>query len=176
MDTHLTLQPIIHGAWEGHHLLLGWLNAQRHPPARCSAGGVIHHSIRHSAEGRVGDQQLVPLVKSLAGCAWEECFEIYEAHGSGASIPAIMPVQMLLQPLEMPMQPFIPLAGPVIEDHAGVIQRDQYLAAEVLVDLPVCDVRRIDGPHLSALTQRKMDAFPRLPSAGQDLPPAAGSP
>ena len=85
-----------------------------------------------------------------------------------------VPRQVLLEPLEMPVQPLPDLAGPVVVDHAGGVQRNQHLIAEGLVDLPVSDVRGIDGPHLAPFAQREMDTFLRFPSSLQDFPPPAG--
>ena len=55
----------------------------------------------------------------------------------------------------MKMQALALLAGAVVVDHAGAVERRQYLLGQHLVDLPVRDVRRVDDPKLSPLTQRE---------------------
>ena len=42
------------------------------------------------------------------------------------------------------------------------------------MDLPVGNVRCVNGPHLAPLTQRKVDALLGLPLSLQDLPTSAG--
>ena len=62
----------------------------------------------------------------------------------------------------------------MVIDHAGAVQGHQHLIAVGLVDLPVSDVRGVNGAHLATLPQGKVDAFHRLPLSVQDFPPPAG--
>ena len=66
------------------------------------------------------------------------------------------------------------MAGPVVVDHAGAVERRQHLPGENLVDLAVCDVRGVDDPKLSPLPQGKTDCFSRPPCSIQDFAPALG--
>lgn len=72
------------------------------------------------------------------------------------------------------MQALSLLAGPVVIDHAGAVERRQHLPGENLVDLSVRDVRCVDGPKLSPLPQGKADGFSRPPFPVQDPAPPLG--
>ena len=174
MDALLALQPVIHCAGQGYHLLLGRLHTQGHPTLRRGAGGVSDHRISQPAQVRISNQPLVPLVDAPARSVGKEAFQVYQPNSALPAPPAKVPVQLVLDAPEMPVQALVPLAGPVVIDHAGIIERHQDLVAERLMYLPVRDVGRVDGPHLAPLTQGKMGAFPGLPAALQHLPPASG--
>ena len=74
----------------------------------------------------------------------------------------------------MEVQALSLLAGSVVVDRAGAVERCQHLPGENLVDLAVRDVRGVDDPKLSPLPQRKTDRFSRPPFPIQNLAPALG--
>ena len=173
MDALLALQPVIHCAGQGYHLLLGRLHTQGHPTLRRGAGGVSDHRISQPAQVRISNQPLVPLVDAPARSVGKEAFQVYQPNSALPAPPAKVPVQLVFDAPKMPVQALAPLAGPVVVDHAGGVEGDQDLVAVCLMHLPVCDVRGVDGPHLTPLTQGKVGAFLGLPAALQHLPPAS---
>ena len=80
-------------------------------------------------------------------------------------------MKLILDTAKMPVQAFSYLAGPVIINHAGTIERNQDFVAKGLVYLPVSDMGRVNRPHFPTLAQSKMAAFFRLPFSVQHFPP-----
>lgn len=118
----------------------------------------------------------MPLVDRLVRGVGEKSLQVQEEHCPGPAEPSIVPPQLFRQAVIGPVQALLLLGGPVVVDHAGVIQRDQRLVAQDLVDLPVRDVRGVDGPHLAPFPQGEMTALHGLPRSLQDFTPAAGRP
>lgn len=113
----------------------------------------------------------MPLVNQPAWSVWEESFQVQKADSTRPAIPSVVPMQLFLNALEMPMKSFPALTGPVVVNHAGAIERNQDLVSVGLMDLSVRDVRRVNRAHFPALAEGKVDAFPGLPSFVQNLPP-----
>lgn len=93
----------------------------------------------------------VSLVDQVVGRIGKVTFQVNLEDSALPSVTAIMPGEVLLDPVEVPVQPLPDLAGSIVVYHAGGIERYKDLVAEGLVHLPVCDVRRINGPYLPAL-------------------------
>ena len=104
----------------------------------------------------------------------EELLQVQQHNSACPSITPEVPVQMVLEPIKLPVEALPLLAGTVVIDHAGAVQGHQHLIAVGLVDLPVSDVRGVNRAHLATLPQGKVDAFHRLPLSVQDFPPPAG--
>ena len=105
----------------------------------------------------------MPLVNQPAWSVWEESFQVQKTDSTRPAIPSVVPMQLFLNALEMPMKSFPALTGPVVVNHAGAIERNQDLVPMGLMNLPICDVRCVDRAHFSALTESKVDTFPGLP-------------
>ena len=121
VDPGLALYPVVHGAREGHHLLLGWLHAQRHPPPGGRAGGACDNCICQGQEARVEDELAVSVVKGGVGSIGEEALQVQEENGSLAAIPAEMPVKLLLQAAIRPMEPLVFLGSSIVVYHARAV-------------------------------------------------------
>lgn len=103
------------------------------------------------------------LVNQPARSVWEETFQVQKADSACPAMSLIMPGKMFFDAPEMPMKSFPALAGSVVINHAGAIERNQDLVPMGLMNLPICDVRCVDRAHFSALTESKVDTFPGLP-------------
>ena len=121
MHPSLAFYPVIHGARKGHHLLLGWLHTQWHPPSRGRTGGARNDGISQGQELRVKDELTVPPVKGGMGSIWEEALQVQQEHSPLAAIPAEMPVKLLLQSAVCPVEPFLFLGCPIIINHARAV-------------------------------------------------------
>ena len=176
MDAGLALDPVVNAAGKRHHLLLGRLHTQRHTPPRHRARGCGDDLVGQGPQARVKDQLLVPLVDRLVRGVGEKSLQVKEKHSPGPAEPSIVPPQLFSQSVIGPVQALLLLGGPVVVDHTGVIQRDQRLVAQDFVDLPVRNVRGVDGPHLAPFPQGEMVALHGLPRSRQDFPSPAGRP
>ena len=90
------------------------------------------------------------LVDQVMGRIGKVAFQVNLEDSALPSVAAIMPSKVLFDPVEVPVQPLPNLAGSIVVYHAGGIERYKDLVAEGLVHLPVCDVRRVNGPYLPA--------------------------
>lgn len=105
----------------------------------------------------------MPLVNQPARSVWEETFQVQEADSTDSAISPMMPGKMFFDTLEMPMKSFPALTGPVVVNHAWAVERNQNFVSVGLMDLPVCDVRRVDRSHFPTFAKGEVDTFPRLP-------------
>lgn len=145
MHPCLTLHEIIYGAWEGYHLLLRGFYPQRHTAPRGRARGRCHHQIGQPPDSGIKDQVLVAAVYSGVWRIWEKSLQVQEEHPSPSPVPLVVPPQMFFQAAVCEMKAFPPLTCPVVIDHAGAVERNQNIVAKGLVNLPVCDVGRVDA-------------------------------
>lgn len=118
----------------------------------------------------------MPLVDGRMGRIGEVALQVQKEHPASSPVSPVVPVKLLLQTVICPVEPLASLAGPIVVDHARLIKGYEHFVAEGLVDLSVGDVRGVNGPYFSPLSQREVCAFLRLPSSLQDFPPAAGRP
>ena len=100
----------------------------------------------------------MPLIQQRVGRVREKVVKIHQEQGTLQAMLAVMVPQVLGQASVMEMQAAAFLAGFVVVDHTGHIQRHQHLF----------------GQNLAPFFQGEMGGFAWLPCSIQDLAPALG--
>ena len=90
------------------------------------------------------------LIDQVVGRIGKVAFQVNLENSALPAVAAIMPGEVLFDPVEVPMQPLPNLAGSIVVYHGGGIEWYEDLVAEGLVHLPVCDVWRVNGTYLPA--------------------------
>ena len=105
----------------------------------------------------------MPLIQQRVGRVREKVVKIHQEQGTLQAMLAVMVPQVLGQASVMEMQAAAFLAGFVVVDHTGHIQRHQHLFGQNLINLPILNVRRVYWPNLAPFFQGEMGGFARLP-------------
>ena len=116
----------------------------------------------------------MPLIQQRVGRVREKVVKIHQEQGTLQAMLAVMVPQVLGQASVMEMQAAAFLAGFVVVDHTGHIQRHQHLFGQNLINLPILNVRRVYWSNLAPFFQGEMGGFSWLPCSIQDLAPALG--
>ena len=116
----------------------------------------------------------MPLIQQRVGRVREKVVKIHQEQGALQAMLAVMVPQVLGQASVMEMQAAAFLAGFVVVDHTGHIQRHQHLFGQNLINLPILNVRRVYWSNLAPFFQGEMGGFAWLPCSIQDLAPALG--
>jgi len=93
----------------------------------------------------------------------EKVVKIHQEQGTLQAMLAVMVPQVLGQASVMEMQAAAFLAGFVVVDHTGHIQRHQHLFGQNLINLPILNVRRVYWSNLAPFFQGEMGGFAWLP-------------